>query len=57
VVIELEAQTIAFAGRSASFSVDAFARRCLLDGVDELGYLRSYLAKIEAHERAAEARL
>ncbi|MBZ0236695.1 MAG: 3-isopropylmalate dehydratase small subunit [Deltaproteobacteria bacterium] len=54
--IDLESQTIGFAGRSAQFAVDAFARRCLLDGVDELGYLRSHLSKIEAHERAAESR-
>jgi 3-isopropylmalate/(R)-2-methylmalate dehydratase small subunit len=48
--IELESQTVTFAGRTAPFTVDAFARRCLLDGVDELGYLLSHLAKIERHE-------
>jgi 3-isopropylmalate/(R)-2-methylmalate dehydratase small subunit len=55
VAIDLEAQTITFAGRTASFAVDAFARRCLLDGVDELGYLMSHLSKIEAHERGAQS--
>jgi 3-isopropylmalate/(R)-2-methylmalate dehydratase small subunit len=48
--IDLESQTISFAGRKAQFPVDAFARRCLLDGVDELGYLLSHLPEIEAHE-------
>ncbi len=40
----------------ASFTVDPFARRCLLEGIDELGYLLSHLAQIEAHERAQEPR-
>ena len=48
--IDLESQTATFAGRSAGFTVDPFARRCLLDGVDELGYLLSHLPQIEAHE-------
>jgi 3-isopropylmalate/(R)-2-methylmalate dehydratase small subunit len=50
ITIDLETQTATFAGRTASFTVDAFARRCLLDGVDELGYLLTHLKQIEAHE-------
>ncbi len=50
IAIDLETQTVTFAGRTASFTVDAFARRCLLDGVDELGYLLTHLPQIEAHE-------
>ena len=34
------------------FLVEPFARRCLLDGVDQLGHLLSSLPAIEAFERA-----
>jgi 3-isopropylmalate/(R)-2-methylmalate dehydratase small subunit len=37
-------------GASVSFPLEAFARHCLLNGVDELGYLRSKLADIERYE-------
>jgi 3-isopropylmalate/(R)-2-methylmalate dehydratase small subunit len=39
-------------GVSVSFPLEAFARHCLLNGVDELGYLRSKLAEIERYEAA-----
>ena len=39
-------------GGSADFVLDPFARHCLLEGVDELGYLLSKLPEIEAWERA-----
>ncbi len=35
------------------FPVDAFMRRCLLEGVDHLGYLLTKLDAIEAYEGAA----
>jgi 3-isopropylmalate/(R)-2-methylmalate dehydratase small subunit len=54
VTIDLTAQALAAADVRAGFTVDAFARRCLLDGVDELGYLLAHLPQIEAHERARE---
>jgi 3-isopropylmalate/(R)-2-methylmalate dehydratase small subunit len=34
------------------FTVDPFSRRCLLDGVDQLGHLLNQLPAIEAFERA-----
>jgi len=34
-----------------AFSVEPFARRCLLDGVDQLGHLLHHLPAIEAFER------
>ncbi len=37
-------------GRSAPFSIDPFARHCLLSGIDELGFLLSQLPAIEAWE-------
>jgi 3-isopropylmalate/(R)-2-methylmalate dehydratase small subunit len=38
-------------GRTVHFLVEAFARYCLLNGVDELGYLLSHGDAIAAHER------
>jgi 3-isopropylmalate/(R)-2-methylmalate dehydratase small subunit len=55
ITIDLVAQELSVAGTRAAFAVDAFARRCLLDGVDELGYLLGHLPAIEAHEKAREA--
>ena len=40
-------------GTSVNFQIEAFARHCLLNGIDELGYLRSKLADIERYEVAA----
>ena len=40
-------------GVSVTFPLEAFARHCLLNGVDELGYLRSHLGDIERYEAAA----
>ncbi len=39
--------------RSAvTFPIDGFARQCLLEGVDELGYLLAYLPRIVAYEES-----
>lgn len=37
-------------GRSTTFPIDAFAKRCLVQGVDELGYLLSHVSDIERFE-------
>ena len=37
--------------RSQPFEIDPFARHCLLEGVDQLGYLLDMLPAIEAYER------
>jgi 3-isopropylmalate/(R)-2-methylmalate dehydratase small subunit len=39
-------------GDSSSFQIDAFARHCLLHGIDELGYLTSRVRDIERYETA-----
>jgi 3-isopropylmalate/(R)-2-methylmalate dehydratase small subunit len=39
-------------GVAVSFPIEAFARHCLLNGIDELGYLRSKLELIERYEAA-----
>ena len=39
-------------GASIPFPIEAFARHCLLNGIDELGYLRGNLGFIERYEAA-----
>jgi 3-isopropylmalate/(R)-2-methylmalate dehydratase small subunit len=39
-------------GTSVSFPIEPFARHCLLNGLDEFGYLRSKLEHIERYEAA-----
>ena len=41
-------------GQGISFPVDAFAKQCLLDGVDELGYVLQQEAAIAAYEAGRE---
>ena len=51
--IDLESKQLTLpTGVSASFPLDEFARHCLLNGIDELGYLRSKTADIERYEAA-----
>ncbi len=53
VEIDVEATTVKLpAGRCVKFPLEAFARHCLLHGVDELGYLLSRASAIDAWERA-----
>jgi 3-isopropylmalate/(R)-2-methylmalate dehydratase small subunit len=39
-------------GTTAAFPIEAFARHCLLNGLDELGFLRSKQSEIERYEAA-----
>jgi 3-isopropylmalate/(R)-2-methylmalate dehydratase small subunit len=51
--IDLEAQTLLLPdGARVTFPVNAFSRHCLLNGLDELGYLLSFEQQIEAYEAA-----
>lgn len=51
VKINLEKQTISFGdGWRCVFDIDPFSRSCLLDGVDQLGFLLKRLPEIEAFE-------
>ena len=53
VTISLEERTLALpGGGTASFPIDAFARYCLMNGVDELGYLLGEAATIAEFERS-----
>ncbi|WP_420478731.1 3-isopropylmalate dehydratase small subunit [Brevundimonas sp. FT23028] len=55
ITIDLETSTIQ-RGNAApvAFTVESFARQCLLDGVDTLGWLQARLPAIEAFERQTE---
>ncbi len=50
--IDLASQSLTLpGGRTVSFPVDPFARTCLLQGVDELGYLLRFESRIAEFER------
>jgi len=58
VTIDLEAQTATLPdGSSHKFPVDPFARHCLLNGVDELGFLLGEESAIAAYESSHPARV
>jgi 3-isopropylmalate/(R)-2-methylmalate dehydratase small subunit len=53
IVVDLEAQTVALpTGATVGFGIDAFSKRCLIEGLDELGALVAELPAIEAWEVA-----
>jgi len=52
--VDLPAQRVALAAdptASFSFALDPFAKHCLINGVDELGYLLGFEPQIADHER------
>jgi 3-isopropylmalate/(R)-2-methylmalate dehydratase small subunit len=51
VIIDLESCSLSFDDARVSFAIDPFSRRCMLDGVDELGFLLRQDEAIAAHER------
>jgi 3-isopropylmalate/(R)-2-methylmalate dehydratase small subunit len=52
ITIDLEHRTLGLPdGRAVSFPLEAFARYCLLNGVDELGFLLSQDERIADYER------
>lgn len=53
VSVDLSTNTLTLPGnRRIAFAIEAFARYCLLNGVDELGYLRSKIPAVERYEAA-----
>jgi len=51
VKIDLANQTLTTpGGRKVEFPIDAFSKHCLLEGVDELGYILQHEARIAAYE-------
>ena len=53
ITVDLAGQMVALPdGTTAPFAIDTFSKRCLLDGLDELGALLAELPAIEAWEAA-----
>lgn len=48
--LDLAAQTLSFPGGSVAFPIDPFNKTCLLNGVDELGYILGFEPEIAAFE-------
>ena len=58
VQIDLEAQTLTLPdGRQVKFPIDGFSKHCLLNGVDQLGYLQSLDDQVLAYENVHPARV
>ena len=56
VTIDLQAGTLNRGNHApVSFTVEAFARQCLLDGVDTLGWLQKHMPAIETYERSTQS--
>jgi 3-isopropylmalate/(R)-2-methylmalate dehydratase small subunit len=56
IVVDLERARIELPdGSTIAFTIEAFARQCLLRGVDQLGYLLAEADAIDAFEQAAAA--
>jgi 3-isopropylmalate/(R)-2-methylmalate dehydratase small subunit len=56
--VDLARQSIqVYDGPCAGFPIDAFSKRCLLAGVDEMGYLLSMAPAIAAYEATHPARV
>ena len=50
--IDVEASTLGLPdGRRIDYPIDRFARYCLLEGIDQLGYLQKHLHAIESFEK------
>ena len=49
--VDLAAQRLTLPnGRSVTFPIDAFSKTCLLEGIDQLGYLLKHVQQVEAYE-------
>ncbi len=55
--IDIAAATVALPdGRRFEFPIDGFARTCLVEGVDQLGYLLKQIPHIHRYEESSHAR-
>ena len=55
ITIDLEHQTLEMPdGKKVAFPIDQFSKTCLLSGTDELGYLLSFLGKVEEYEKQSD---
>jgi len=54
VEVDVDAMQLRFDDRAADFPIDAFSRYCLLNGIDQLGFLLENEAAIEQWEQKAQ---
>lgn len=55
VVVDLAAQSLTLPdGRNVAFPIDGFSKACMLNGVDEIGYVLGLKDKIEAFESSSQ---
>lgn len=55
VVVNLAAQSLTLPdGRNVAFPIDGFSKACMLNGVDEIGYVLGLKDKIEAFESSSQ---
>ena len=53
--VDLASQTVTLpGGKQVSFPIDGFSKACMLEGVDQLGYLLKRVEQVEAFETAHE---
>jgi 3-isopropylmalate/(R)-2-methylmalate dehydratase small subunit len=53
ITIDLASQTLRLPdGREVAFPIDQFSQTCLLEGIDQLGYLLKHKAQIATYEQA-----
>ncbi len=53
ILIDLPAQTVTLPdGQQINFDIDAYRKQCLIQGLDDLGYLLANMDAIEAYEAA-----
>jgi 3-isopropylmalate/(R)-2-methylmalate dehydratase small subunit len=58
VAVDLATQTLQLPdGRKVNFPIDNFSKTCILQGVDQLGYLQSHATAIEAYEQGRADRV
>jgi 3-isopropylmalate/(R)-2-methylmalate dehydratase small subunit len=53
VTVDLEQQTVRLPnGAASTFPIDSFSKTCLLEGIDQLGYILKHEPQIAAYEQA-----
>ena len=49
--VDLGKQTFTWKGVAHSFPINGFVKKCLLEGLDDIGYTLSFAKAIEAYEK------
>jgi 3-isopropylmalate/(R)-2-methylmalate dehydratase small subunit len=58
ITIDLASQTLTLPdGRQAAFPIDSFSKTCLLEGIDQLGYLLKHKPQIDGYEQEHPVRV